>query len=275
MKYILILILILSFFIIFNFSCKSPKNIESVEEVIDFDQDGVPDEKDIEIIDIEYPDRIVVGSSVGSSMDNKSEKVEASKPKPELSILPSTTDDNDIKKELPYSVGRMVYSVPDTMKVGHLYDITLRITKYENDSVLIEGIDKNNKVKSKIVLNNIRVGSVMTALLIDLDSNFIIKSTSTSEQNIEDFGYTEWNWIVKPTKVGENRLRLLIKVRVFTEDGEYLKDIPVYDQKIKVQSNIQWTLKNWSSKYWQWLMSTIIIPIFIYFWRKRGKDSNI
>ena len=181
---------------------------------------------------------------------------------------------NGTDQEIPqinYPIGKMAYYIPDTMEVGNFYDVKLRITKKSNGDVLINGLSENVQ---KIVINNIRVSNVMSATLIDSDGNFIIKTISTEEQNIEKFGFTEWVWSVKPIKSGENKLRLLIKVRVFTEDGDYIKDIPVYNEKIKVESNIGWSLKNWLNMYWQWLFSTIIIPIFIYFWKKRKKDKE-
>jgi hypothetical protein len=267
MRYLIILL-------IFLISCKSEEEISVYEErlsnvysYVDEDNDGYTDYEDVEIT----VDKIVVGSSgqeyyeVGTETETEMESVESYELYEEYQISPKHTQP---------PVGKMAYSIPDTMKVGQQYDISLRITKYEKDSILIEGIDRNDQVKSKIVINDIRVGSVMSAVLIDVDSNFVVKSTSTTEQNIEDFGYTQWLWKVKPIKSGNNKLRLLIKVRVFTENGDYLKDIPVYDQKIKVHSNIPWTLKSWISKYWQWLMSTIVIPIFIYFWKRRKKDKS-
>lgn len=281
MKYFLFIIILLIT------SCKVTENKEQIPTTTtngfgnsqyDNNDDNVNYNDSTSFIIIHHTDKIIVSSPVLSPVSSSPVyDVESSTliSNQQYSTTQTTsTIITEIKKTPNYSVGKMAYSVPDTMKVGNLYDITLRITKYEEDRVLIEGIDKNNNVKSKIVLNNIRVSSVMTALLIDVDSNFSIKSTSTMEQNIEEFGFTEWNWVVKPIKSGENRLRLLIKVRVFTENGDYLKDIPVYDQKIKVQSNIQWTLKIWLGKYWQWLMSTIIIPVFIYFWKKRKKTSK-
>jgi hypothetical protein len=176
-----------------------------------------------------------------------------------------------------YIKGKMAYGVPDTMIVGKSYDVTLIITKEmsdERESIMVEQIKNNSRTKSRITINDIRVGNVMTAELIDGDGNFEIKSTSTSEQNIEDFDQTEWRWSVKPLKSGENPLRLIVKVRVYTEEGSYLKDIPVFDKDIYVKSNIKYDAKNWLSENWQWFMSTLVIPIFLYFWNKRKKKEK-
>lgn len=187
------------------------------------------------------------------------------------SNVSNTSNDAVVSIEPKYPVGRMAYTVPDTMKVGRVYDVTLRITKEKNELIIIKGMDT---VNTKMVIDDIRVSSVMTAQLIDIQGGFEIKELSTPEQNVEDFGFTEWRWSVKPVKSGTVPMRLIIKVRIFSENGDYLKDIPVFEKNITVETNVKYNVSNFFSESWQWFMSTLLIPIFVFLYKKRKEKKE-
>jgi hypothetical protein len=46
------------------------------------------------------------------------------------------------------------------------------------------------------------------------------------------------------------------------------------DNTIKVKSNVPVVFESFFEKYWQWVMTTIIIPIFIYFWNRKKKRKT-
>jgi len=166
--------------------------------------------------------------------------------------------------------GTIAYSIPDTMTYGQVETITLRITKNETVEVITHGIAQPDRI---LVLENVRVSPLMTAELIDPSPDkacFVIKGINTTEQNIEEQGFTQWEWTVKPVKAGSHPLKLLIKVK--TQTGT--KDIPVYDQNIYVYSKPMVMVGEFWDKYWQWLFTTILIPIFIFLWKRRKKEEN-
>ena len=175
--------------------------------------------------------------------------------------------------------GVIAYSVPDEMKVGEVYKVKIRITKdLTEKKTLIVGdthIPLNDTtVNSTITLESIRVSTIMSALLVGDASEFTISSKSTEVQNIEQFGYTEWEWSVKPLKSGENPLKLIIKVRIISEDGEKsFKDIVVFEKNILTKTNIGYSIKNMISKYWQWSLSTLIIPFLIWLYNRKKKKE--
>ncbi len=174
--------------------------------------------------------------------------------------------------------GTMAYSVPEEMKVGNTYNIKLRISKDNNKIELING-DRNitisdTSIKSIVTIESIRVEPIMSAQLVSDENSFEIKSLSTEVQNIEQSGYTEWQWLIKPLKGGDNFLKLVVKVRVKEDGQEFYKDITVFDKKIPVKSNTIFTVKSFLSQYWQWIMTTIIIPLIIWFYKKRSEDKK-
>jgi len=175
--------------------------------------------------------------------------------------------------------GTMAYNIPDDMTVGKNYEVKVRITKDKaGKQQLIVGDEGAQPIatvgeKSTITIESIRVESVMSAELVSLDQAFEITTSSTKEQNIEKLGYTEWAWNIKPTKSGEHPLKLLIKVRIVNEQGGYYKDIVVFERNIKAKANFSYSASVWFGKYWQWLCTTIVIPIFLW-WRKRKKERD-
>lgn len=178
------------------------------------------------------------------------------------------------------SEGMIAYSVPNEMQVGNKYKIKLRITKNKDNSSkidLILGERSNNTIHeddidSKVVIENIRVESLMSASLIGGEENFSIKEMSTKTQALEDSSYTEWSWVVNPLKGGNNHLKMIITV-VINDNGSS-KDIVVFDKSIEVKSNIKFSVKSWFGSYWQWLITTIIIPITIWLYRRKKKKAE-
>jgi hypothetical protein len=66
---------------------------------------------------------------------------------------------------------------------------------------------------------------------------------------------------------------MIIKIKVVSGEETHYKDIIVFDKNIQVKSNLSLGVKSWISQYWQWLMTTIIIPLFIFFYKKMSKKE--
>jgi hypothetical protein len=201
-------------------------------------------------------------------------KVNKVEEKVKVEVVDNTTTE-DITNE---SVGIMAYSTPEQMVVGKSYTIKLRISKEDNKVQLVSG-DRNIPINdvtidSKVVIESIRVEPIMSASLLSEEGKFLITPVSTETQNIEDKGYTEWQWRITPLKGGYNFLKLVVKVRICNENGVFYKDITVFDKNIKVKSNITFSIKTWISNYWQWLISTIFIPLIVWFYKKKKEEKS-
>jgi hypothetical protein len=201
-------------------------------------------------------------------------KVNKVEEKVKVEVVDNTTTE-DITNE---SVGIMAYSTPEQMVVGKSYTIKLRISKEDNKVQLVSG-DRNIPINdvtidSKVVIESIRVEPIMSASLLSEEGKFLITPVSTETQNIEDKGYTEWQWRITPLKGGDNFLKLIVKVRISNENGDFYKDITVFDKNIKVKSNITFSIKTWISNYWQWLISTIFIPLIVWFYKKKKEEKS-
>lgn len=162
------------------------------------------------------------------------------------------------------SIGEILYKVPDTMVVFHEYTITVRISRKIGTTEIMENLD--GKVTKKTITTSER----MDVILVDSspDSSFSIKNINTSGQIIDSVDYTEWKFGAKPLKPGRKTLNLVVSI--ISESGIKQK---VYSDDIQVKANIGGEVKSWWGKYWQWMFTTIIIPLVIYFWKRKKKED--
>ena len=243
------------------------------EVFTDFDKDGVLDINDkcpeIEISCIVKPENIIEPENILPDDKLTSNKRHFNK----LYKI------KEIIQDSQYLEGLIVYKVPKEMVVGNSYVVKIRITRESNKTILVIGdrkipiADDDNSIVS---IEEINVSPIMSANLIVSKNSFRIDILSTEYQNISERGYTEWAWNIIPLKGGDNLLKLNVKIRV-KEDGEsYYKDIVVFDRKIKVKSNIKFSIITWFSEYWQWLFGFILIPLikWLYDEWKKKKELN-
>lgn len=173
------------------------------------------------------------------------------------------------------TTGWIAYSVPENMKVAKTYSVKVRISKKtsgQNRAILILGDDdaiNNPSYETVATIEDVRVSGEMSADLRGDVESFSIVGLSTPLQNLDSRSYTEWEWVVVPKKSGQTPLKLIIKLK------EQNKDIVVFNKNIIVEKNVVYTLEGFFDKYWQWIMTTIIIPIFLYFWNKKRKKRQI
>lgn len=270
MKNILFLVLILT-------SCATKKELEiniknensisvSEEEVVSDTISVIPNETLVElsnvVINTEKKDEeLITQQEVVKSIEKHERKTN-------LKVV-------DKSNSLDTTMGWIAYSVPETMKTFKTYSIKVRISKNsngQNKAVLILGDDdviNNSEYPSLATIDDIKISGEMTAeLRVDSDA-FIIKSLSTKAQNIDNESYTEWEWTVTPKRSGESPLKLVIKVKGSN------KDIVVFNKNIKVKKNVSVEVGGFFDSNWQWLMTTIIIPVFIYFWNRKKKRRNL
>lgn len=278
--YIILICLLLS-------SCESLKKSIEVEKPINQKDstisnhfidtlilDTVPIKSDIILPLEEMPDRNI----------SKPKEQSKSKEEPNLNVINETIKnkkDDIIDKTTLYdnpNFGIVAHSVPKSMQVGKTYTVKLRISKDKNKAQLIDGNGipiSDIKYDSKITIASIRVEPIMSAKLISDSSKMLIQSTSTSIQDIEKEGFTEWEWRLTPIKGGDIFLKIMVSVIVKdSSDNKITKDIPVYNDIVSVKSNISFTIKGFIKEYWQWIMTTIIIPLIVWFYNKKKKKDN-
>jgi hypothetical protein len=275
MKYLLFII---SFFVLL--SCATKKEVSNVSEKLVneslIDSSKVISDLDtvVKLVDEVNEEKREVSEMIigydnlrGSTKQYQQKIVKTHQQKTNLKLIDKSTD-------LDTNRGWIAYSVPDQMQVAKTYSVKVRISKRtnkQNKAILILGDDdaiNNEDYKSVAIIEDITVSGEMTAELRGDEDAFKIVALSTNTQSIDDVDYTEWEWIVNPKKSGKNPLKLVIKIK------DLNKDIIVFNKNITIKKNVSVAVEGFFDKYWQWFMTTIIIPIFIYFWNRKKKRKQ-
>lgn len=170
--------------------------------------------------------------------------------------------------------GIVLYEIPDTMKVGNSYVAKLRISDGGGE-IILEGLDVDNvSSNKKIKVIKSRVGRIMGVKLSNIggEKDFDIRLLNSEVQVIEEGNsYTSWDWVITPLVSGNKKLKMVIIIK----EGDFVKDIPVYEDYIHIRNSPGFYLWGFLEKYWQWLLGTIIIPLFLFIWRKKRSSKSL
>lgn len=202
-----------------------------------------------------------IQTSVGSSV-NAVKLLKTSKKYPKLQIIEVKASIS--KTTTTTNKGHVVYNIPTIMDVRNTYQVSLRISKttvniYED----LEGV-----VKTTII----PITETMEVKLVDPspldDKTFSIVPDNDGKQLIEDGDeVTKWTWNVTPLKSGKANLKIVVSI---IKNGN--RKETVYQDNIRIRTNPVKTIPIFINKYWQWIMSTLIIPFGIWLYNRRKKQ---
>lgn len=172
-----------------------------------------------------------------------------------------------ISKLVSMSDGRVVYSIPERMKIRSTYQVLLRISQSKATLSIYDNLE------GTVRTSEIPVTQTMQVCLVD-PSPFEVKSFDIVADNnavqIIDGGdtYTQWTWNVTPVRLGNYNLKIVVSI---IRDGNR-KDV-VYQDVVQIEKDISAQTSFFWNKYWQWIIATFILPFIIFLYKKR-KEKN-
>jgi hypothetical protein len=186
---------------------------------------------------------------------------------PKLKIV-TINNTKVINKSVNMSDGRVVYKIPEQMKVRSTYRVLLRIAKSKATVSVYDSLE------GTVRTSEIPVTQTMSARLIDAspsdNKSFDIVPNNSEIQIVENGEtFTEWVWDVTPIKTGSSNLKIVISII----KGDNRKDI-IYEDSVMVELNPSAQLLFWWNTYWQWIIGTFLLPFFLWVY-KRYKDKKI
>ena len=163
----------------------------------------------------------------------------------------------------------LVFHADDTMEVNKTYTATLALSRnLPLGPIKMRVLEESDATDDNVLIDStIELGKRMKANLRDFgprdSKSFIIEQIGTDEQNLTESKESIWQWNIEPLKAGTHKLKLSIQV-ILGDEGQMnlpTKEIPVtiFAQKVSVGSKIGAFLSN----YWQWIITGILLPIFI------------
>ncbi len=115
----------------------------------------------------------------------------------------------------------------------------------------------------------------MEVRLIDptakLDNPFFdIVDDNNGTQYIDSLeSYTQWSWNVTPLRSGESKLKVVVSV---IKNGVRKESVYIGDVVIKINPRAQFIY--WLEINWKYLLSTLIIPLVIFIYKKRKEKKK-
>ncbi len=173
-----------------------------------------------------------------------------------------------VKESSDLSNGRIVYKIPEKMKILSTYKVLVRISK---SKAVVSIYDSLNDV---VRTSEIPVTETMEVKLIDLspkeEKAFEIVDENNAVQIVDNGDtYTEWSWSVTPMRVGNSKLEVVVSVI----RGDAKKDI-VYEDTVEVEKDVWTQIVFFWDEYWKWIMTTLIIPFIVWFYKNRKNKKN-
>ncbi|MBV8546907.1 MAG: hypothetical protein JO088_19375 [Acidobacteria bacterium] len=158
--------------------------------------------------------------------------------------------------------GELLISGPHEMRVATPEPFILRIASKGQSDGIGSGLPSGGQTS----MSELHVTPTMRAELTG--TGFTILKTSDERQIIGGGSFTEWSWQVTPTESGNRELVATVYVELDSRSKGFPKRWPVH-----VSADIGQSLSHFLASNWQWLSSTLLIPLVVFFWRQRKKQT--
>lgn len=158
--------------------------------------------------------------------------------------------------------GSALHNIPTEMYVGQPELIEVRITD-DLQRTLTSDLTGRGQPQTA----TISVSTYMTVALTGNEDAFKIKQQHLNSTQIV-MGTTEWSWIITPLKSGTHLLQLQVFAKITLGDEQQEKNVSVLKREIHVKTTITHTLQMFITSYWQWIATTLAIPLVGWLWNK-------
>jgi hypothetical protein len=154
----------------------------------------------------------------------------------------------------------IAFNVPESVNVAEKFRIQVILDPKKQVG------EVNIEQKGIVVSSKIQVSKIITVKLIA--PSFTVVSLSTEEQALAESAPTTWEWDLTPTKPGKQEVKITVDALVQVDDMSANRHITTFDQTVMIDITQQQVIVGWLKQYGQWLWSTILLPIFVFVWKR-------
>ena len=166
-------------------------------------------------------------------------------------------------------LGSIAFNVPTMMTLNRSDDVRLLLSPSMSveqlQKLLLEQLSRETKVEGI----EVRIAPRMEARLSG--TNFSILALTPEVQPVTWKEPTEWGWEVSPTEAGSQALHLTLTAILQIEGKDSTRAIRTFDRDIRVQVTWPQHISGFAAENWQWLWTTVAVPIALWVWGKRRK----
>jgi hypothetical protein len=155
----------------------------------------------------------------------------------------------------------IAFNAPETLGYGRTFVIKLELSANKTPEELAGIIHEPGPTETATV----KISNEMDARLTG--EQFEIKAVRPERQAVSANG-TEWSWDIKPRELGRQKLHLTLDAVLKIDNHESTYTLKTFDKTIGV--NVVWpdTWLVFFGKYWQWIVTTIVIPFVVWLGKK-------
>jgi hypothetical protein len=166
-------------------------------------------------------------------------------------------------------LGSIAFNVPTMMTLNRSDDVRLLLSPSMSveqlQKLLLEQLSRETKVEGI----EVRIAPRMEARLSG--TNFSILALTPEVQPVTWKEPTEWGWEVSPTEAGSQALHLTLTAILQIEGKDSTRAIRTFDRDIRVEVTWPQHISRFAAENWQWLWTTVAVPIALWVWGKRRK----
>lgn len=150
--------------------------------------------------------------------------------------------------------GNIAFNYPPEMNIQDTVQIQLKISMGKTLNELKDVLTKPGIREG----DSIKVASAVEAQLTG--SDFTIERITPAVQVVMKDSVTEWLWEIKPKNTGKHKICLTVTALLGESKQWHVK---TFEKELTIRISIFQKLSNWSKAHWEYLISSIILPLFI------------
>ena len=183
---------------------------------------------------------------------------------------PTSFEIDRILQSLP--MGKITFNTPESMSLNEAKKVELLLSASLSEEALRKAIEKQN-VEGSIQVEEIYISDQMEATLTG--DGFQITEVLPAHRAISSTGATEWTWDVRALREGKLRLHLTLNALVTVGGNPAQRHtMRAFEKEYIVVVGVTDTVVDFAKKHWQWLWTTILLPVGGWYWKRRRKNSE-
>jgi hypothetical protein len=162
-------------------------------------------------------------------------------------------------------LGNLAFNTPEVMGYSETRTVELLLSTEESPQELAEALPDGPSGTAE----GVRVAPEMEAALVG--SGFTIEAVTPVRQAVSTLQRTRWAWTITPKDKGSQSLHLTLAARIKVEGKDTPYVVRTFSREIQVEVSLWGTILDLLSKNWQWLWSTLVVPLALWWWKRRRK----
>lgn len=180
--------------------------------------------------------------------------------------IPEIDYDAEFKRQLLNA--NTAVSIPERANISDDVRVELLISLQKESERLALDLSESGKRFSAPILVSRVVAATITA------PDFEVKNITPERQILSKTDNTTWLWTLKPKNVGKHKIDIGVIAIIKLGNEETEHHIKTFKKTVEIEITATQIVFAWISKYWQWLASTIVIPLLLWAYKNRKKSTE-